>query len=87
MELKSVLKYSYALGYSNNQAARTEIIAVSVFVGVALMIIFDIVIFCLTLGRTIYIVYLDLETRRRFTLQALIIRDGMLSPYSFKELY
>ena len=86
MELNLAFKYPYALSYSNNQAARTESIAVSVFVGVALMIIFDIVIFCLTLGRTIYIVYLDLETRRRFTLQALIIRDGMLSPYSFKEL-
>ena len=87
MELNSVFKYPYALSYSNNQAAGTEIIVVSVFVGVALMIIFDIVIFCLTLGRTIYIVYPDLETRRRFTLQALIIRDGMLPPYSFKELY
>ena len=87
MELNSAFKYPYALSYSNNQAARTESIAVSVFVGVALMTIFDIVIFCLTLGRTIYIVYLDLETRRRFTLQALIIRDGMLSPNSFKKLY
>ena len=87
MELNSAFKYPYALSYSNNQAARTESIAVSVFVGVALMTIFDIVIFCLTLGRTIYIVYLDLETRRRFTLQALIIRDGMLSPNPFKKLY